>query len=185
MRRFLIILTASVVMAQSHGGPQGSTFEGQPAVMLSNDRLQMTMMVQGSSIASLVMTDDAQKLSPYWNPARLAREVGRSVPATGPLGHFVCVDGFGPASPEERAAGLPMHGEAHLTTFQVSAGKETGASSVTFTAKLPIVQEVFTRSFRMVAGENVVYVDSQLENLMGFDRPVNWGGARDRRCTFS
>jgi hypothetical protein len=174
MRRFLIILTASVVMAQSHGGPQGSTFEGQPAVMLSNDRLQMTMMVQGSSIASLVMTDDAQKLSPYWNPARLAREVGRSVPATGPLGHFVCVDGFGPASPEERAAGLPMHGEAHLTTFQVSAGKETGASSVTFTAKLPIVQEVFTRSFRMVAGENVVYVDSQLENLMGFDRPVNW-----------
>jgi hypothetical protein len=155
-------------------GPQGSTFEGQPAVTLSNDRLQMTVMVQGSSIASLVMTDDAQKLSPYWNPTRLAREVGRTVQLTGSLGHFVCVDGFGPASPEERAAGLPMHGEAHVTTFQVSAGKQTGGNSLTFTAKLPIVQEVFTRSFRMVEGENVVYVDSQLENLMGFDRPVNW-----------
>ncbi|MEO8051596.1 MAG: hypothetical protein ABI833_14350 [Acidobacteriota bacterium] len=174
MRRLLIIVTASIAMAQSPVGPQGSTFEGQPAVTLSNDRLQMTVMVQGSSIASLVMTDDAQKLSPYWNPAHLAREVGRTVPATGSLGHFVCVDGFGPASPEERAAGLPMHGEAHVTTFQVTATKETGGSSLTLTAKLPIVQEVFTRSFRMVAGENVVYVDSQLENLMGFDRPVNW-----------
>ena len=171
MRRLLIIATASIALAQS---PGSSTFEGQPSVTLSNDKLQMTVMLQGSSIANLVMTDDAQKLSPYWNPTRLAREVGRTVPLTGSLGHFVCVDGFGPASAEERAAGLPMHGEAHVTTFQVSAAKETGGSSLTFTAKLPIVQEVFTRSFHMVAGENVVYVDSQLENLMGFDRPVNW-----------
>lgn len=174
MRRLFIILTVSAALAQPPGGPQGGTFEGQPAVMLSNDRLQMTVMVQGSSIASLVMADDAQKLSPYWNPTRLARELGRTVQATGSLGHFVCVDGFGPASAEERAAGLPMHGEAHVTTFQVSSGKETGSSSLTLTAKLPIVQEVFTRTFRMVEGESVVYVDSQLENLMGFDRPVNW-----------
>jgi len=174
MRRLLLILTVSVAVAQSPGGLQGITFEGQPAVTLSNDKLQMTVMMQGSSIASLVMTDDGQKLSPYWNPTRLAREVGRTVQFTGSLGHFVCVDGFGPVSGEERVAGLPMHREAHITTFEVSAGKETGGSSLTFTAKLPIVQEVFTRRFHMVGGENVVYVDSQLENLMGFDRPVNW-----------
>ena len=174
MRRLLLILSVSVAVAQFPGGPQIITFEGQPAVTLSNEKLQMTVMVRGSSIASLVMTDDAQKLSPYWNPARLGREVGRTVPFTGFLGHFVCVDGFGPASEEERAAGLPMHGEAYVTTFQVSPGKETSGNSLTFTAKLPIVQEVFTRSFHMVAGESVVYVDSQLENLMGFDRPVNW-----------
>ena len=47
-------------------------------------------------------------------------------------------------------------------------------SAVTLTAKLPIVQEMFTRTFHIVNGENVVYVDSQLENLLGFDRPVNW-----------
>ena len=174
MHRLLLILTVSVAVAQSPGGLQGITFEGQPAVTLSNDKLQMTVMMQGSSIASLVMTDDGQKLSPYWNPTRLAREVGRTVQFTGSLGHFVCVDGFGPVSGEERVAGLPMHREAHITTFEVSAGKETGGSSLTFTAKLPIVQEVFTRRFHMVGGENVVYVDSQLENLMGFDRPVNW-----------
>jgi hypothetical protein len=174
MRRLLIILIASVAVAPSQGGPQDATFEGQPSVTLSNDKLQMTVMVRGSSIASLIMTDDAGKLSPYWNPARLAREQGRTARDTGSLGHFVCVDGFGPVSAEERAAGLPGHGEAHITNFDVSTGKETGGRSLTLTAKLPIVQEVFTRSFRMVDGENVVYVDSQLENLMGFDRPVDW-----------
>ena len=39
---------------------------------------------------------------------------------------------------------------------------------------MPIVQENFTRAYSMVDGENVIYVDSKLENLMGFDRPVNW-----------
>jgi hypothetical protein len=41
-------------------------------------------------------------------------------------------------------------------------------------ATLPVVQEVFTRTFRVVDRENVVYVESELENLLGFDRPVNW-----------
>jgi len=53
MRRLLLILTVSVAVAQSPGGPQGITFEGQPAVTLSNDKLQMTVMMRGSSIASL------------------------------------------------------------------------------------------------------------------------------------
>ena len=46
---------------------------------------------------------------------------------------------------------------------------------MTLRAKLPIVQEEVTRTLRMVDGENVVYVESQLENLMGFDPPINWG----------
>ena len=68
-----------------------------------------------------------------------------------------------------------MHGEAHVVHYDVSNANEINGSAVTLTAKLPIVQEMFTRTFHVVRGENVVYVDSQLENLMGFDRPVNWG----------
>jgi hypothetical protein len=171
--RFFLIAVVSAAAALAQKGPQPATFEGQPALTLSNNKLQMTVTLQGSAIASLVMTDDADKLSPLWNPMRLAREVGRESPFSGTLGHFVCVDGFGPTSQEESAAGLPGHGEAHLTRFEEIPAKD-GGNSVSLTAKLPIVQEVFTRSFRMVDGENVVYVDSQLENLLGFDRPVNW-----------
>jgi hypothetical protein len=36
------------------------------------------------------------------------------------------------------------------------------------------VQELFTRTIRLVDGENVLYVESQLENLLSFDRPVCW-----------
>jgi hypothetical protein len=36
------------------------------------------------------------------------------------------------------------------------------------------VQETFTRTFRLLDGESVVYVQSELENHLGFDRPVNW-----------
>jgi len=173
LSRFFLIAAISVAAALAQKGPQPATFEGQPALTLSNDKLQMTIMLQGSAIASLVLTDDAEKLSPLWNPMRLARELGRNSAFNGTLGHFVCVDGFGQPSQDERAAGLPMHGEAHVTRFEAAPAKN-GGNSVSLTAKLPIVQEVFTRSFAMVDGENVVYVDSQLENLLGFDRPVNW-----------
>jgi hypothetical protein len=171
--RYCLMTAVSVATALAQRGPQTATFEGQPALTLSNDKLQMTITLQGSAIASLILTDDAEKLNPLWNPMRLARELGHESPFNGTLGHFVCVDGFGPVSAEERAAGLPGHGEAHMTRFDRTPAKG-GGNSASLTAKLPIVQEVFTRSFHMVDGENVVYVDSQLENLLGIDRPVNW-----------
>ena len=65
------------------------------------------------------------------------------------LGHFVCVDGFGPVSAEERAAGLPGHGEAHRVPWeQVAFDKTNGTTTVSFTAALPIVQEIFRRTIR-------------------------------------
>lgn len=172
----LVALFASVAAARP-GYLNNGTFEGQPSLTLSNGKLELTIWVQGSTLANLVLADDSEKLSPLWNPIRMARELGRSpqINSGRGLGHFVCVDGFGPVSAEERAAGLPGHGEAHVQTFEIRhSGKEGGTAAITLTAKLPIVQEVFTRTFRMVDGENVVYIESQLENLLGFDRPVNW-----------
>ena len=91
------------------------------------------------------------------------------------MGHFVCVDGFGPVSAEEERPDLPGHGEAHTVPWKVAfSGKLGGISTVTFSAELPIVQETFTRTFRITDGENVIYVQSELESHLGFDRPVNW-----------
>jgi hypothetical protein len=152
-----------------------SSFEAQPALAVSNGKLELTILLQGSTLASLTLADDPDKLSPLWNPVRMARELGQSVKAGGGMGHFVCVDGFGPVSAEERAAGLPGHGEAHLQQFEVKTSRASGGTAeVSLFAKLPIVQETFTRTFHLVEGENVIYVESQLENLLGFDRPVNW-----------
>jgi hypothetical protein len=176
MRNTVIILCcACIAMVCQPPAPVGnSTFEGNPSVTLSNGKLQLVIMQKGSTLASVTLADDPDKLSPLWNPMRMARELGQPHKYDGGGGHFVCVDGFGAPSSEERAAGLPFHGEAHTEMFTVNSGREGTSTAVTLTAKLPIVQEVFTRTFRAVDGENVISVETELESQLGFDRPVNW-----------
>jgi len=85
------------------------------------------------------------------------------------------VDGFGPVSPEEEAAGLPGHGEAHQTAFEAKFyGKDARTTTLTLETRLPLTEERFARTVRMVEGEDVIYVQSELESLLGFDRPVFW-----------
>ncbi len=171
--RFIFIL-AGLAICGAQSNIQNGAFEGASSVLLASPKLQLTIMTKGSTLANLVLTDDPEKLSPLWNPMRMARELGRTSPYEGGAGHFVCVDGFGPTSAEERAAGLPVHGEAHIETFEIRSARQAASTAVTLTAKLPIVQEQFTRTYRVIDGENVITVESELENLTGFDRPVNW-----------
>ena len=43
---------------------------------------------RGGAIVDLVLKDDPEKLSPLWNPVRLARELGQTREAVGSAGHF-------------------------------------------------------------------------------------------------
>ena len=150
---FAFVLVAVVAAAQ-----QDVTFEGKPARVIENDKLSLTILSSGGSMVQLVRKDDPAKLNPLEG-----------------LGHFLCVDGFGGVSKEERAAGLPGHGEAYRSSWELRSTDKTNATlTVVLGATLPMVQEAFRRTIRMVDGENVVYIDTELESLLGFDRPVNW-----------
>jgi len=136
-----------------------STLDGRPVITIANDRLSLALRATGGAMVRLVLKDDSGQLNPFEG-----------------LGHFVCVDGFGPVSKEEEAAGLPGHGEAHRVPWDVvSTGKESGTLTVQFTAALPLVHENFRRMLHIVDGESVIYIESELESLLAFDRPVNWG----------
>jgi len=148
-----------------------TTCQGFPAVVLSSGRVEATILTVGASLVSIVLNDDAERLNPLWDPQRIAAGRPHPFSRSPGFGHFVCVDGFGPVSPEEQRAGLPMHGEAHRATYEV---REHTPGTLTLAATLPLVQEAFTRSYRLVDGENIVCVESRLENLMAFDRPVHW-----------
>lgn len=127
---------------------------------IANDKLTLGMRREGGAMVRLVLNDDPDAVNPMHTR----------------LGHFVCVDGFGPVSAEERSAGLPGHGEAHRVGWQLLASeKRNGITTATFSASLPLVHEVFRRTIQMVDGENVVYIESALENQLAFDRPINWG----------
>src|SRR5580700_8735842 len=176
MRVLLAVLCANFfVCGQTVSGQTKTVFEGLPALDFSNDKLSLTMFPEGGAFGQLILQDDAEKMSPLWNPMRFARENGQKQPDSFYRGHFVCVDGFGPVSPEEKAAGLPMHGEAQTRPWQMlSSDKKGNTLSAAFVARLPLAQEVFTRTIRLVDGENIVWVESELESLLAFDRPAFW-----------
>jgi len=158
-----IVVATVVIAAIAAQSPQApidlGTLDGRPVITLSNDKLSLALRAVGGSMVQLLLKDDSNHLNPFEG-----------------LGHFVCVDGFGPVSKEEEAAGLPGHGEAHRVPWDiVSSGRENGTLTVQFNAALPLVHENFRRTLRMVDGESVIYIDSELESLLAFDRPINWG----------
>ena len=93
----------------------------------------------------------------------MAREAnGRSNFSSG-TGQFLCVDGFGGVSPEEKAAGLPGHGEAHLVEWE---GRVQNGQLV-LSSQLPHTQENITRTMTLAPGENVVIYETTLESQLG------------------
>src|SRR5213594_3704487 len=140
MRAFAFALFA---LALAPAEPQNAVvltrvvFEEHPGLVLSNDRLEVTILEQGGAFASLALRDDPDRLNPLWDPARMAREAGQKRQAGTGVGHFVCVDGFGPVSPEEQAAGLPGHGEAHRQPCEVRySGRQDKTLILTLAAEL-------------------------------------------------
>ena len=152
-------------------------FDGRPAIVLRNDKIELTILIRGATLANLVLRDDAEKLSPYWNADRAQRAAG-SPPARpgGSIGHFLCLDGFGAPSEEERSAGMPFHGEANGRQFETveESARGRGASNVKLKARLPLAQEDITRTVTLIDGESVVYVNTEVENLLAIDHPLSW-----------
>ena len=154
---------------------RATTFETRSATALENEKIELLTLNNGGAFVSLILKDDAEKMNPMWNPVALARMTKGSARFGDSLGHFLCVDGFGPSSKEEQAAGLQGHGEAHRQPWALAAqGREGKTRQITFKTRLPLVQEGLTRRLELVDGEQVVYVDSTLENELAFDRPINW-----------
>jgi len=152
------------------------TVYNRPVYFIANDKLEVSLVKQGGSMLRIRIQDDPQGLSPYGNPEMVPQVPDNRKLQGTMVGHFVCVDGFGNPSPEERRAGLNMHGEAYLEPWKLLSSEKRGATTtVKFAVSLPLVQESFTRVLQMVDGENVIYIDSELESQVAFDRTANWG----------
>jgi hypothetical protein len=171
-----LLLAAIPCPAQTSYVVKEASVYNRPVLLVGNDKLEVAIVKQGGSMLRIRIQSDPQGISPFGNP-ELVPGVPENRKLNGPMvGHFVCVDGFGPPSKEEAAAGLAMHGEAYLQPWKlVSAEKQGGVATVKFTVDLPKFQETFARSLQMVDGENVIYIDSELGSETAFDRTTNWG----------
>ena len=128
-------------VAQTAPALKEGTVYNRPVYLVAYDKLEVAVVKQGGSMLRILIQGDSQGLSPFGNP-EMVPQVPDNRKLQGPMvGNFVCVDGFGSPSVEERAAGLAMHGEVYLQPWKLVASEKQGATAtVRFSVNLPLLQ---------------------------------------------
>jgi hypothetical protein len=151
-------------------------FNNRRAVQIENDQIRVTTTLEGAHIAEI--QHKATGVNPLWIPPWLSIEPSTydraKHPEYGPgpdarllsgiLGHNICLDTFGGASPEEEAAGIGPHGEGPVTLYE--------ASGNTLTGTLPLAQLRFSRTITL--SRYALLISETIENLSAVDRPIAW-----------
>ena len=157
-----------------------TSHRGRRAATIENPALRVTILEEGGHIAEIA--DKATGVNPLWTPDWPSIEPSTYDPAVhgiygdgvdapllaGIMGHNLCLDIFGGPSPEEAAAGLPVHGEVSTARFAI----ESAPASLTMRAHLSQAQLRVERRIDLV--DRWVRVREQVENLTATDRPIGW-----------
>lgn len=156
-------------------------YRNRRAWQLEDADTRVTVTVEGGHVAEILHKPTG--VNPLWTPPwpsiepstyDRARhpEYGNDAESkllAGLMGHNLCLDLFGPPSPEEEAAGITVHGEASIVPYEISvAGNE-----MICRARLPIAQLAVDRRIRLEPG-GVVRFTETVENLSALDRPAAW-----------
>jgi hypothetical protein len=156
-------------------------YRGRRAASIENEAVRITVLEEGGHIAEIV--DKQTSVNPLWTPPWPSIEPSTYDPGKHPeyganaeskllcgiMGHNLCLDIFGTPSPEETAAGLTVHGEAPVSSYEIRAE----ASELTLHTRFPQSQLRFERRIRL-ARAGVVEISETLENETATDRPIGW-----------
>ncbi len=107
-----------------------TSYRNRRAVCIENESVRVTALVAGGHLAEIF--HKATGVNPLWTPpwpsiepstysAASHPEYGLSNEAyilSGLMGHSICLDTYGLPSAEEFAAGVPVHGEACVSTIR-------------------------------------------------------------------
>lgn len=159
------------ILAIPAAAQRATTHETRPGVVLSNDKIEFTVLNTGGAFVEFILKDDPKKLNPLWEPIGAARKAGIQQRFGPSAGHFLCVDGFGPTTKEEQAAGYSFHGEASKLPWDTVKSSDL---ELTQRVHLPVVQENYQRTVKIAPGEQVVSVEATLDSELSFDRPLLW-----------
>lgn len=158
-------------------------FNNRRAVQIENDQVRVTATLEGGHLAEL--QHKPSRVNPLWVPPWPSIEPsthsiaahpeygagGEAHLLSGILGHNICLDTFGGASPEETAAGVGPHGEGPVICYEATACND---KDVTLAGILRLAQLRFSRRMRLQAGSPVVLLSETIENLSASDRPIAW-----------
>ncbi len=157
-------------------------FRNREALQIENDALRLTVLKGGGHVAEILHKKTG--INPLWTPPWASIEPSEYDPATHPqyglnqeskllsgiMGHNLCLDIFGPPSPEELRAGISVHGEASVACYDGKIGDQ----QVHITALLGHSNLRITRTISLDDNGIFVRFREQVENLSSIDRPIAW-----------
>jgi hypothetical protein len=158
----------------------GIRYRGRQASSIENDKLRVTVLVEGGHIAEIL--DKRSGVNPLWTPGWPSIEPStfgvehHSVYGSGSdgrllagiMGHNLCLDLFGGPSPEEAASGLTTHGEASVMPYTI----ESGQGILTTRAEFPLSALGFIRRIELHGSS--LRISETLSNRSACDRPIAW-----------
>lgn len=167
-------------------------WRGRLAYKMTNGVIQLVTLMGGGHIAELRFSDStgSPSISPLWvppwktiepfcyRPKLHASRYGSLTEGkllSGLVGHNICLDYFGPPSPEEAKEGLSQHGEAPSARWQKTDLRITESEVVlTLSVRLPTAGLELIRKIMLRRGECVVYFSETVLNLKRCDHFFHW-----------
>ena len=158
-------------------------FGNRPAVRIANDQVETIVVTGGGHIASFKRAggDINAMWAPAWPTMDPALRVladpdnygssGEEGLLSSILGHNLCVDVFGSHSPGEQSAGMTLHGESGMVTWEVAA-VDHDSGTVVLSARLPHASLQIDRAFVLREGADQVLVEESVTNQVGFERVI-------------
>ena len=157
-------------------------FHGREAAQIENDTIRVTVLHEGGHIAEILHKKSG--VNPLWLPpwpsiepstyqAKLHPRYGsneESLLLAGIMGHNLCLDLFGPPSAEESAAGISVHGESSVASYNIKAD----SPRLTLRADLPLTQLRVTRTLTLANDGINIEISESVENLSSLDRALAW-----------
>lgn len=157
-------------------------YRGRRAASLENAHLRLTVLEEGGHIAEL--HHKITGVNPLWTPPWNSIEPSTYRPEKHPeygadaesqllsgiMGHNLCLDLFGPPSPEEAKAGLTVHGEASIVPYRITTEDHKLAMSV----EMPLAGLKLTRLIELGSDAPIAFITETVENLSATDRPIAW-----------
>jgi hypothetical protein len=162
-------------------------FENRDAWKLENDRLRVSVLHGAGHIAEIVLkTAAGDSVNPLWVPPWPSIDswtydvsqhgstygTGSESPLlAGIMGHNLCFDFWGAASPAEVRAGGAFHGEVSILKAEEILQTEF---SLAHRLRLKLSGTSISRAMKLVPGQSVLYVEETAENHLGIDKPFGW-----------
>ncbi|NKB66494.1 MAG: hypothetical protein GKR89_05495 [Candidatus Latescibacteria bacterium] len=163
-----LLLTASIAAAQNW-------MEGRPTLVLKGEAAQVAIDLGGGSIADFHLLQHG--LNPLQWDSWSFSETPDEPPPPDPrsMGHFLCLDRWGPASEAEIAHGMGWHGEATRVNWSLDqeAWTEGGFVRGVMSASLPMAGLQVERSIRLAQKGAFFTVREEVTNTNPLGRVYN------------